>query len=216
MTTEIKTGTTAELQKQTSEALTFGNLPKEFVTNLSELLTTLQDAYRSRLADSEHQLWITTLSYAEEKFSMQEVHAAITNMIKNPPLYEVDGPDGPITQKWRGMPKITDVIETMLALRAARSREAVKAREERQRLEQMELAKRRQEHPEEFMGPELLKSIKESLPVATENATDKNGLTMPGNLCNAARARNRLPCSCKRCACAQTPCADETAVGRIS
>jgi hypothetical protein len=116
--------------------------------------------------------------YAEEKFSMDEINSAITHMIKNPPLFEVDGHDGPVTQKWRGMPKLTDLIETMLELRKAKGREAVKQQEEKRQRDWLEMTKRRDEHPEEFNGPELLKSIKESYPEVTFT-TGRDGVSAP-------------------------------------
>lgn len=171
-----------ELQKQTSEALTFVNQPGEFLTQLERLLVTLQDAYRSKLSDAEQQLWILTLTEGEEKFSMEEVHRAVTEMIKNPPLFEVPGPDGPITQKWRGMPKLPDLIETMLDLRSKRAREERTERQEREQEEWRELEKRRMEHPEEFFGMgDLAKLIQPGfaamphVSVASTGGVDKYG-----------------------------------------
>lgn len=167
------------IQKQTDAALTFARQPKEYVTELSQLLITLQDAYRSKLSEPEQQLWISTLSQGEEQFSMQEIHAAVTEMIKNPPLYEVPGPDGPVTQKWRGMPKLPDLIETMLSLRARRAREAYRQQDERRQQEQRELAKRREEHPEEFFGlADFLNAAKEIIP-EVEITIGRDGVQAP-------------------------------------
>lgn len=168
------------LQKQTSVALTFAKQPVEFVTELSQLLVTLQDAYRSKLSEAEQQLWMGTLSEGEEKFSMQEINAAVTEMIKNPPLYEVPGPDGPLTQKWRGMPKLPDLIETMLSLRSKRVHAAWLQRDEERKEEQRRLEKRREEHPEEFFGwDDVIRTFTEIKPEA-DLTSDRNGALVPG------------------------------------
>lgn len=78
--------------------------------------------------------------------------AALDEMVKNPPLYEIPGPDGPITQKWRGMPKVTDMIETMISLRDEQKRDAVRQRQEKERQEWKQMEERRRKHPEEFFG----------------------------------------------------------------
>lgn len=103
----------------------------------------------------------------------------MTEMIKNPPLYEVAGPDGPVTQKWRGMPKLPDLIETMLSLRTKKSHEAYRQREDKQRVEQRELEQRRDAHPEEFFGwADVLEAIKEKLP-EIEISTGRDGIQAP-------------------------------------
>lgn len=156
------------LQKPTSAALTFANQPDEFLTQLEAFLRTIQDAYRSKLSEPEQQLWIRGLCQGQEKFSMQEIVAALDEMVRNPPLYEVPGPDGPITQKWRGMPKLPDLIETMLGMRSKRAREAYRQREDEQRKEQQRLEQRRAEHPEEFFGlADVLKLAQETIPIST-------------------------------------------------
>lgn len=159
------------IQKQTSAALIFARQPQQFLTQLEELLVTLQDAYRSKLSAAEQQLWVTTLTMGEEGFSMQEVHAAVTEMIKNPPLFEVPGPNGPVTQKWRGMPKLPDLIETMLDLRSRRVGEARREAEQKRQEEWREMEQRRQEHPEEFFGwADVVKFLKEQGLPRTKNS----------------------------------------------
>lgn len=168
------------LQKPTSAALTFESQPEAFLTKLEAFLLTIQDAYRSKLSEAEQQLWIRGLCQGQEKFSMQEMLAALDEMARNPPLYEVPGPDGPVTQKWRGMPKLPDLIETMLALRSRRAREAYRQREEQQREEQQRLEQRRAEHPEEFFGwGDVVKAFEEIKPEA-DLTIDRNGAMVPG------------------------------------
>jgi GTP1/Obg family GTP-binding protein len=105
-------------------------------------------------------------------------------------LYEVPGPDGPITQKWRGMPKLPDLIETMLTLRSKRARETYRQQEEKRHEEQKQLEQRRAEHPEEFLGdfwerlkqenPELLQAaqtrVMPDVKMITTGKIDKSGL----------------------------------------
>lgn len=112
---------------------------------------------------------------------MQEIHAAMTHMIKNPPLFQVDGPDGPVTQKWRGMPKLPDLIETMLDLREQRSRAALKAQEDAREQEFKKLQKERDEHPERFMTfAEVIAKVKQERPeLLAGSAPDKNGVEVP-------------------------------------
>lgn len=168
------------LQKPTEKALTFANQPDEFLTQFEAFLLVMQDAYRSKLSEPEQQLWIRGLCQGQEKFSMQEIVAALDEMVRNPPLYEVPGPDGPVTQKWRGMPKLPDLIETMLALRSKAAREAYRKREEEQREEQRQLEQRRADHPEEFFGwGDVLKALEEIKPEA-DITLDRNGVMVPG------------------------------------
>jgi hypothetical protein len=174
---------TEALQKQTNAALTFELQPDEFLQQLEAFLVTIQDAYRSKLSDAEQQLWIRGLCQGQEKFSMQEMVAALDEMVRNPPLYEVPGPDGPITQKWRGMPKLPDLMETMLSLRSKSAREAYRRREEEQRQEQQRLEQRRTEHPEEFFGwNDLVKTFKEKLP-ELKTARGWDGVEAPAICC---------------------------------
>lgn len=95
-------------------------------------------------------------------------------MIKNPPLYEVPGPDGLITQKWRGMPKLPDLIETMLDLRKERSR---KARIEQEGVEGEKwkaMERDREEHPEKYLSiAQAWKQLKRDVPQAFANSTRK-------------------------------------------
>lgn len=131
--------------------------------------------------------------------------AALDEIVKNPPLYEVPGPDGPITQKWRGMPKVTDLIETMLSLRDERKRKVVRQRQEKERQEWKQMEERRRKHPEEFFGnANLAKDVERLLgargmpkvDVAMTDRVDRYGLpeveAVSPILSNEELARRRL------------------------
>lgn len=110
---------------------------------------------------------------------MQEIVTALDEMIRNPPLHEVPGPDGPVSQKWYGMPKLPDLIETMLSLRTKRAREDKQLQDEQQQEERRKLEKRRAEHPEEFFGlADVLKMAEKILPEIAVS-TDKDGIQAP-------------------------------------
>lgn len=99
-------------------------------------------------------------------------------MVRNPPLYEVDGPDGPVTQKWRGMPKLPDLIETMLSSREKLSNEARRRQEQFEAEEMRRLEQRRAEHPEEFIGwADVVKKLRDDRPdLFQKESPDRDGV----------------------------------------
>lgn len=90
-------------------------------------------------------MWRETL----KDYSVQEFEAAMRELVTNPPRYELE--DGSI-QVWRGMPKLPDVVNVMLDTRERIAAEYRRRESERERQRMAELAKRREEHPEEFMS----------------------------------------------------------------
>jgi hypothetical protein len=178
-----------ELQRQTEKPLTFGRQPEEFLTQLGCFMETMQDAYRQKLSEAEQVLWRETLMHGEDRFSIQELHAALAQVVRNPPLMTVDGPDGPVSQAWRGMPKLPDLVDVMLRLREERA-DAAEAERKRQRDEEFErLKKRRAEHPEEFFGfADVLKTAQERGIAMTR---DRDGIKVPGKTMPTGKPREQ-------------------------
>lgn len=83
---------------------------------------------------------------------MQEIEAAQVDLIVNPPLQVIDGPDGTVSQPYMGIPKLPDFIQRMFALREKRSQEWRRHEAERQAAEMRELEQEREANPERFMG----------------------------------------------------------------
>lgn len=143
-----------ELAKQTVVIVTFQKQPQEFLASIAAQLDTYQKVYRTRLPDSELIIWRETL----KDYSVQEFTAAMTELVTNPPKYELE--DGSI-QVWRGMPKLPDVVNVMLDLRDKAVAKAREREQEKRRKEFAVLEKQRKEHPEEFFGEaDLAKHIR--------------------------------------------------------
>jgi hypothetical protein len=170
-----------DLQKQTERALIFAHQPDEFLTQLEAFLVTIQDAYRSKLSETEQQLWVRALCQSEEKFSIQEILSALDEIVKNPPLYEVDGPEGPVTQKWRGLPKLPDLVDAMLSLRRKLIQEARRLKAEADAKQYRQLEKDRAEHPENFLGwGEFVTKAKQEHPEFFQGSVpDRDGAKTP-------------------------------------
>lgn len=120
-----------EIQKLNSAALKFANQPEEFLTQLGCFMETIQQAYRSRLADAEQILWRDTLCHSPEQFTMHEVNDAMKDLIEHPPLQRIEGGDGWITQPYIGIPKLPDFIYRMLARREDLAEQARRGNAER-------------------------------------------------------------------------------------
>lgn len=134
-----------ELQKQTGAQLKYQNQPEEFLKKMSAFLETMQQVYRSKIADGELRIWKETL----KDYSYQEFEKAINELISDPPRYELE--DGRI-QVWRGMPKLSDVVQIMLENREKAYLERERNRKKQEELERKKIEQRREEHPEEFFG----------------------------------------------------------------
>jgi hypothetical protein len=145
-----------ELQKQNAEIVTFQKRPQEFLEFIARSLDTFQKVYRTKLPDEELIIWRETL----KDYSVAEFAAAMSDLISNPPKYELE--DGTI-QVWRGMPKLPDVVNVMLDLREKSAAEYRRKESERDREEMAVLEKRRAEHPEEFIGMKELAEIAQKL-----------------------------------------------------
>ncbi len=144
-----------KLQKQTVAPLKYQNQPEEFLKKMSAFLETLQQVYRSKIADGELKIWKETL----KDYSYQEFEKAINELISNPARYELE--DGSI-QVWRGMPKLTDVVQVMLENREKAYAERERHRKKQEEMEYRRLEKQREEHPEDFFGwPDVVKKAKE-------------------------------------------------------
>lgn len=141
------------LTKQSDEITTFQKQPERFLEQIGSQMVTLQKVYRTKLPSDELEMWRETL----KDFSVQEFEKSIMDLVHHPPKYQLE--DGSI-QVWRGMPKLSDVVQVMLDLRdkaihAARQRSSEKLREEF-----IQLERRRKEHPEEFFGlADVLKAV---------------------------------------------------------
>lgn len=100
-------------------------------------------------------MWRETL----KDFSVQEFQSAMSELVRNPPRY--DPGDGEL-QVWRGMPKLPDVLDVMLDAREARVIEHRRRESERLTAEMRQLAKQREQHPEQFIGmSEVIQMAKE-------------------------------------------------------
>lgn len=160
-----------KLAKRNAETLTFQRQPQEFLAQLGSRMDTLQKVYRTKLPPDELVVWRESL----KEFSVQEFDAAVTEMVKHPPRYELD--DGTI-QVWRGMPKLPDVIQTMLVLREQRAAEYRRQEAAIEAAKMRELGRLREAHPEKFFGwADFLKEWREKLGNAMPKAEidlDKN------------------------------------------
>jgi hypothetical protein len=139
---------------------------------LGLFLKTLQTVYRTQLAEAELVMWRETL----KDYSYQEFERAMNHLIKNPPRY--DPGDGQI-QVWRGMPKLPDVIDTMLDFQQQAAVEYRRREGARLAAEMRELEKQRKERPGDFFGlADVLKEFKEKRPDLAM-ATDRDGNETP-------------------------------------
>jgi len=112
----------SQLVRRNAEVSKSGNARRDLPT----LLATLQESYRTLLSELEHQLWMESL----RDYEYPEIEAAVMEMMKYPPKYTLE--DGSI-QVWRGMPKLPDVLQTILARREEAQRKALVAREQQKR-----------------------------------------------------------------------------------
>jgi len=123
----------------------------------------MQKVYRTKLPADELEIWAETL----KDYSFQEFDKAMKHLVANPPKYELE--DGTV-QVWRGMPKLPDVIDVMLDLRAKAVQEAQQRERDARAAEFRELEKRRAGHPEEFFGwADVVKAVSEKLPEVANN-----------------------------------------------
>lgn len=145
-------------------------------------MDTLQKVYRTKLPPDELGMWRESL----KDFSVQEFDAAVSEMVKHPPRYELE--DGTI-QVWRGMPKLPDVIQVMLALREKRAAEYRRAQAERDAAHMRELGKLREAHPEKFFGwADFLKEWRDKL----SNAMPSSEIDLERNRALLAEKAKRL------------------------
>ncbi len=123
-----------------------------------------------------------------KSFPLDKIQAALDRLMHEPPKRELT--DGTISE-YRGRPTLVDVLRTIEIMdEAAAQAAAAKAREEERRKER-ELGKRREEHPEEFLGvadfftqlkqdhPELFVAKQNKMPevrMQSTGNTDKYGL----------------------------------------
>jgi hypothetical protein len=119
----------------------------------------MQDAYRTEMSEAEKSLWIQSLTDGSDNFSMFEIMAALNELVRNPPKYEVDGQ----MQSWRGMPKLPDVIDVMLKKREESYQRYLKKESEELDRAWKKLARRKKEHPEEFECPPDVKQKLDAL-----------------------------------------------------
>jgi len=121
-------------------------------------MDTIQKVYRTELPEGELNIWCETL----KEYSFQEFELAMKDLIRHPPKYELE--DGSI-QVWRGMPKLPDVIHTMLENRDKTAFNKKKEKQKQEDLKQKELEKYREEHPEEFLTwADVIKAASEHSP----------------------------------------------------
>lgn len=159
------------------EPLTFQRKPEEFSARVSSYLETMQHAYGEEISEPELVLWRETL---RDGVSFQELDAAFKVLIKHPPKYT--GPDGSL-QVWRKMPRLPDVMQTIWELREQATANNKALGEEVKQEEWKRLARRRAEHPEEFITSftDLLREVMEKRPNFSVSQ-DRNGAKVPGKI----------------------------------
>ena len=128
-----KTGTSA-LTKSTAEPLAF-------------YLRGLEEIYRQETTEEELALYLESLS----RFPLEEVKAAGEFLMVHP------------ANDWYGLPKLPDFIRTIWAQREERAAEWERGRSEREARELAVLKRRRNQHPEEFIGLEAVAELVQKL-----------------------------------------------------
>lgn len=138
-----------EITKQTSEQLTFGRAPEEFTRELLERLITLQDAFRTKVAETELDLWVQTLGSAGA--SIGEIDEAIKEYFLHPPKQQLS--DGTI-QDWRGMPMVQDIVKEVGKAQKRRDDAAIADYQQREKertgREDAEWKAYAEAHPDEY------------------------------------------------------------------
>lgn len=125
----------------------------------------MQKVHRQKLPPDELDTWTDTL----KDYSFQEFDRAMKYLIRNPPKY--DPGDGSM-QVWSGMPKLPDVVRTMLDFRDEDIRVA-NARESQKRIqEDREMEKYRAEHPEEFVALDMADILKQATKAMEERTVN--------------------------------------------
>lgn len=77
------------------------------------------------------------------------------HLIANPPKYEIDGD----IQVWRGLPKLPDVLDTMMDFREARAEETRRRQDAAEERRLRKIAIEEAKHPENFIGMAELQEI---------------------------------------------------------
>jgi len=153
-------------RKQESSGLSNALSSLSVLAPLDQLLATVQVRWPfPEMGDLEYQDWKQILT----PYPVGEIAAALNRLMTKPP--EHDG------EEYRGRPSLVDVTRTIAILRdEARVEERERERVEKDQAQER-MAKRREEHPEEFFGwPDVLKAAQEAY---AQRSIDRNGIALP-------------------------------------